>query len=285
MMRAWTADRRAGLAAALLGMALLTVAALAFGEATEMIPLLVAGPLLAAWRSGPGETAIAGAVAIFLALLIGVVEGTFLDARHVIGTLAVLVGAPLSILVVRAREGERVARRRTALLAHAGEVLDTEDPRGELDRIAAMAVPDIADLAVVDLREEDGTARAAAVISRDPRLARDLRTLRNRSPLPPDAEHPVSAVVRTGEAQLVPFMDDEQLARFAVSDAHRVFMQEWRYRSAIIVPLTARGRRVGALSWLRMAGREPFTRTELALAREVARRAGLAIDHARLFGA
>src|SRR5205085_4865146 len=103
--------------------------------------------------------------------------------------------------------------------------------------------------------------------------------------VPPGAEHPVSVVMRTGEAQLVPEMTDDDLARFAVSDRHREFMQTWAYRSAIVVPLSARGRRVGTLSWLRMRGRDPFGRSELNLAREVARRAGLAIDHARLFGA
>jgi serine phosphatase RsbU (regulator of sigma subunit)/PAS domain-containing protein len=284
-MRAWTADRRAGLAAALALTALVTLADLLLPDSTELIPLLVVVPLVAAWLTGPAETLIAGVAAVAAAVLVGAVESTFLTSAHVVGIVAVVVGAVLAVLVTRAREAERTARERTALLAHAGEVLDTRaDPQAELDEIASMAVPDLADLAVVDLVDDDGTARAAAVRAADPAMADALRALRDVSPVPPGAEHPVSLVVQTGEAQLVEEMSDDDLARFAVSDRHREFMREWAYRSAIVVPLTARGRRVGALSWLRFRGREPFGSSELTLAREYARRAGLAIDHRRLFG-
>jgi PAS domain S-box-containing protein len=283
-MRPWTADRRAGLAAALALTALVALADLLLADATELVPLLVAGPLLAAWLTGPRETGGAGAVAVAVAVLVGAIDDTFLSSRHVVGVLAVLVGAVLAVLVARAREAERTARRRTALLTHAGEVLDRrDDPRTELDEVADLAVPELADLVVIDLLEEDGTARAAAVRAADPKLAEALRVLRAASPVPAGVDHPVSVVVRTGEEQLVATMSDRDIGRFGVSDRHREFMREWGYRSAIVVPLSARGRRVGALSWLRLRGRDPFGRSELSLAREVARRAGLAIDHARLF--
>src|SRR3954471_18974884 len=285
-MRAWTADRRAGLGAAIALTVVIAIADLLLPDSTELIPLLVAGPLLAAWLTGPGETMVAAVAAVTAAVFVGAVESEFLTSGHVVGILAVLVGGVLAFLVAQARESERAARRRTALLAHAGEVLDTRgDPRGELGELAAMVVPEIADLVVIDLLEEDGTARAAAVCATEPELAEALRELRRQSPVPPGAEHPVSAVVRSGEEQVVREMSDRDIARFAVSDEHREFMRRWGYRSAIIVPLTARGRRVGALSWLRLSGSEPFGRSELNLALEFARRAGLAIDHARLFGA
>jgi serine phosphatase RsbU (regulator of sigma subunit)/PAS domain-containing protein len=284
-MPAWTADRRAGLAWALALTIAVAAADLLLAGGTELVPLLVAGPLLAAWLTGPRETGIAGIVAVTAALVVGAGDDMFLSSRHIVGVLAVAVGAVLAVLVANARDAERTARRRTALLAHAGEVLDTrDDPQAELDEIAGMAVPELADLAVVDLIDDDGNAHAEAVRAADPAMAEALRELRGAVPVAPGAEHPVSLVVQTGEAQLVPEMSDDDLARFAVSDRHRDFMREWAYRSAIVVPLTARGRRVGALSWLRFRGREPFGRNELSLAREFARRAGLAIDHRRLFG-
>jgi PAS domain S-box-containing protein len=285
-MQAWTADRRIGLAAALALTAIVTLADLLLPDSTELIPLLVVVPLFAAWLTGPDETLIAGVAAVVAAVFVGAVESMFLTSAHVVGILAVVVGAVLAVLVTRAREAERTARRRTALLAHAGEVLDTRaDPLGELDELAGMVVPEVADLVVIDLLEEDGTARAAAVRAADPELASALSALRAAAPVPPGGEHPVARVARTGEPQVVDEMSDDDIARFAVSDRHRDFMLRWGYRSAIIVPLTARGRRVGALSWLRLAGSEPYGRSELNLALEFARRAGLAIDHARLFGA
>src|SRR4051812_29772461 len=116
-MRAWTADRRAGLAAALALIVVVAFADLLVPESTELIPLLVAGPLLAAWLTGPGETLIAGAAALAAAVLVGALDSVFLESGHVVGILAVLIGATLAVLVARAREAERAARRRTALLA------------------------------------------------------------------------------------------------------------------------------------------------------------------------
>jgi PAS domain S-box-containing protein len=285
-MRAWKADRREGFAAALVLTAIVAVGDAALGATTEFIPLLVAGPLLAAWVSGVRETAITGVVSAVVAFLVGLAGDAFLTSRHIVGVLAVIVGSLLASLVVRAREAEREARRRTALLSHAGEVLDTRgDPISELDEIAGMAVPDLADLAVIDLQEDDGTVRAAAVRAADAEMAEALMKVRTAAPLPAGADHPVTVAVSTGEALLVPEMSDEDVARFAVSPEHHEFMRTRFYRSAVVVPLSARGRRVGTLSWLRLRGRESFTEAELALAREFARRAGLAIDHARLFGA
>jgi hypothetical protein len=121
-MRAWKADRREGFAAALVLTAIVAVGDAALGATTEFIPLLVAGPLLAAWVSGVRETAITGVVSAVVAFLVGLAGDAFLTSRHIVGVLAVIVGSLLASLVVRAREAEREARRRTALLSHAGEV-------------------------------------------------------------------------------------------------------------------------------------------------------------------
>src|SRR3954466_10667832 len=112
-MQAWTADRRAGFAAALGLTVAVALADLLAPDSTEFIPLLVAGPLLAAWLTGPRETVIVGIVAAVAAVVVGGLESDFLNSSHAVGIFAVLVGGTLAVLVARAREAERAARWRT----------------------------------------------------------------------------------------------------------------------------------------------------------------------------
>jgi PAS domain S-box-containing protein len=117
----------------------------------------------------------------------------------------------------------------------------------------------------------------------DPEVAAALRELRERHPLDPAGEHPVAIALRTGRPQLLPEMGDADLERFARSDEHLELMRRVRYRSATVLPLTARGRTAGVLSFLRLGTRRPFDEEDLAIGLDVARRAALALDNARLY--
>ncbi|HEY3187821.1 MAG TPA: GAF domain-containing protein, partial [Solirubrobacteraceae bacterium] len=193
--------------------------------------------------------------------------------------LALTIAAAISR---RARRREASARRRTALLAEAGELLDRRDPVGELGALARIAVPELADLCVIDLREDD-RLQVAAVGAADPALARELRELRGE--LSTHAHHPAAIALRTGEPQLIPELSDADLERWAPNEPYLRFMRETGYRSAIVVALTARGETVGSLGWIRLRNSAPYGEGDVHLAREFARRAGVAVDHARLFGA
>jgi serine phosphatase RsbU (regulator of sigma subunit) len=78
-------------------------------------------------------------------------------------------------------------------------------------------------------------------------------------------------------------MGPDELRTFAQSEEHYELMMRLRYRSAIVVPLTARGRTLGALSLLRMRDDTPYDRNDLLLAETLGRRAALAIENARLY--
>jgi PAS domain S-box-containing protein len=180
-------------------------------------------------------------------------------------------------------ERERLARRRSEFLARASRLLEAPpDPAEMLERIAELAVPDLAELCIVDL-VEDGELRRAAAKARDPEVAAALCAARRRFPLDAAGDHPVATVARTGEARLLPAMGDADLARFAAAPEHLELMRRLRYSSAIVVPLVARGRMLGALSCLRFAGDAPYVQDDLEVVAEIARRAALALDNARLF--
>lgn len=172
----------------------------------------------------------------------------------------------------------------TALLVETGATLSSSlDLATTMRRVAQLTVPTLADLCVIDLQDERGTISELAAASTDPQLARRLEGLRESHPLDPAGEHPVARVIRTGEAELLAEMSPQSLRSFAAGSDHARFMIESGYSSAVVAPLTARGRTLGALSTLRLSDSDPYDLEHLELVRELARRAALAIDNAQLF--
>jgi PAS domain S-box-containing protein len=177
------------------------------------------------------------------------------------------------------------------LLVEAGAALASSlDPQTTMREVAKLTVPRLADLCVIDLLDERGAINDVAVVAADEEIARGLEALRERAPLDPAGEHPVARVIRSGQPELLAEMADSSLRTFAETTTHAEFMIANNYRSAVVVPLQARGRTLGAISILRLAPEEPsgpaarpYDQADLELAWELARRAALAIDNARLF--
>jgi PAS domain S-box-containing protein len=170
------------------------------------------------------------------------------------------------------------------LLIEAGAVLASSlDLTTTMGQVARLTVPQLADLCVIDLRDKDGSIKDVAVAASDERLARGLEELRVDYPLDPDGEHPVAQVIRDGQAVLLAEMTNVLLSSFAQGSKHAQFMIDNGYRSAVVAPLLARERTLGALSVLRLGGGSAYTDEDMELVSELARRAALAIDNARLY--
>jgi PAS domain S-box-containing protein len=250
-------------------------------------------------------TARISALAIAIAVAFGAVDGIFGSARHAIQIVAIAIGGGLAAALASVRERLQAAeqaarhaeilargraaesehaRRRADLLARAGELLASGlDPAETLQRMTGLAVPDMAELCIVDLVDSDGAIRGAAVTGASEETAQALRELRWRFPLDPEGDHPVARVLRTGRPELLPELPDEELARIAASPEHYEFMMRLRYRSAVVAPLTARGRTHGVLSVLHISSDRTYDEDDLSVMTDLARRAALALDNARLF--
>ena len=155
--------------------------------------------------------------------------------------------------------------------------------------VAKLTVPQLADLCVIDLLDDDGKINDVAVIAANEEIALGLERLRAQFPLDPAGEHPVARVIRSGEPELLAEIADTSLRSFAQGSVHAQFMITHNYRSAVVAPLRARDRTLGTISILRLASSEPYGQAEkpygqedLELALELARRAAMAIDNARL---
>lgn len=180
-------------------------------------------------------------------------------------------------------EGED-AQRRLAFLAEASRLLSGSlDYARTLKRIADLAVPHLADWCVVDMLEEDGSLRHVAVAHTDPTKVEVAQELRRRYPPDPDAPGGIFEVIRTGEPALYREVPDELLEETAVDEEHLRLLRDLQMRSAMIVPLVARGRTLGTLSLVWAESERTYGERELAMATDLAARAAVAVDNARLY--
>lgn len=184
-----------------------------------------------------------------------------------------------------ARGGRRVGDRHgVELLVEAGAALgESLDLSTTMHEVARLTIPQIAELCVIDLRGDDGTITDVAVAAADEEVAQGLREMRGRYPIHPDSRHPVAQVLRSGEPALLAALSPDELRDYAQGAEHERFMVSAHYRSAVVAPLAARGRTLGTLSVIRLDNEAPYGQADLDLVAELARRAALAIDNARLY--
>ncbi|MGE5569868.1 MAG: GAF domain-containing protein [Rhodospirillales bacterium] len=184
----------------------------------------------------------------------------------------------------RMRAEAQAAERRAAFLADATALLGSSlDYETTLAQVARMAVPRIADWCSVSMVESDGSVRQLAVAHSDPERAKSLHELAERYPLAPDAPFGVPHVLRTGESNIVPDVTDTLLAVAARSEEHLELLRSPGIVSYMCVPVVARGRTLGAITFLSTQSGRRFGPDDLAIAEHLGRRAGLAIDNARLY--
>ena len=178
------------------------------------------------------------------------------------------------------------ARERLAILAAAGETLGSSlDYATTLRQVTELLVPTLADYCAVHVLDEDGTIRQLGLAHADPDKLSLVERLNELQPLVPHAETGVPAIIRTGESRRVSEITDDMLAAAANSDEHRQLLFQLGFRSYLGVPLVARGRSVGALSLITAESGRRYTEDDLRLAEDLAHRAALAVDNARLFEA
>jgi PAS domain S-box-containing protein len=167
-------------------------------------------------------------------------------------------------------------------LGEVGEVLTSSlEYAATVQRIADLCAGFLADYCVVHV-EEGGKLRAPGIAHADPRRAEILRGLLRRFPTAPEG-HPIVRVLRTGEPEMVPQVTAEYLEHISGSPEQLEMLRDLGLASVMVVPLQARGRTLGTLTLARSGSAVAYGAEELAVARELARRAALAVDNARLY--
>ncbi|HSC50906.1 MAG TPA: ATP-binding protein [Gaiellaceae bacterium] len=180
---------------------------------------------------------------------------------------------------------EQAMRERMTFLAEASELLASSlDYNRTLRRLARLCVPRLGDWCAIDMLGTDGEIKRLAVAHEDPEKVKWAYELQERYPPDPDALRGVPLVLRTGEPDFLPTIPQELLENaIGDDDELRRIVEELGLKSSIAVPLIARGRTLGALTLIAAETHPPFTQADFDLAIELARRAAVAVDNARLY--
>jgi PAS domain S-box-containing protein len=170
-------------------------------------------------------------------------------------------------------------------LAEAGPLLSSvvTDYEETLSRVAELAVPRLADWCSIDLRQADGSIKTIKVAHVDPEKVRLAEELGRRFPPDPNAPTGVPNVLRTGRSEIYQDISDEVLEVATVDPEQAEMARSLQLRSAIIVPLMARGKVLGAITMVFAESGRTYRAEDLALAEDLAVRAGLAMHNAELY--
>ncbi|HYP01862.1 MAG TPA: PAS domain S-box protein [Pyrinomonadaceae bacterium] len=177
----------------------------------------------------------------------------------------------------RAEEAERFLADATTIFTSSLEYEQT------LASVARRAVPYVADYCLVHMLEEDGSIRRMIVAHQDPAREAAWRDMQRRFPLDLNTPHTIAKVLRTGRAEIFSAVSDELMQQVIRNPVEISMLKEFDIKASMIVPLVARGRTIGALTFISSESARHYTDDDLALATELARRAAFAIDNARLY--
>jgi signal transduction histidine kinase len=183
------------------------------------------------------------------------------------------------------RDTAVASEERMRLLDEAGRILASSlDYETTVSAVARLAVPKFADWAGVDV-VVDGEIKQLAVAHVDPRKVEWARELSRKYPVDPAARTGVPAVIRTGRPHLTKTVTDEMLAATAVDADHLRMLREIGMYSVVIVPMIARDQVLGAKTLISSNPARHYDERDVSLMMELARRAAMAIDNARLYRA
>lgn len=172
---------------------------------------------------------------------------------------------------------------RLQFLSEASAILgESVDYQQTLRRAAEIAVPDLADWCVVDVLEWTGGITRVAVAHADPEKVAATRELWQRWPSDPARSGAVHEMTQRRGPLLVDRVTPEMLRAQAQDAEHLAFLESLDIRSVLVVPLEARGEVLGAFTLVQSESGRRFGRGDVEVAAELGRRAGAAIDVARL---
>jgi PAS domain S-box-containing protein len=182
-----------------------------------------------------------------------------------------------------ARIAAEAAERRAQFLAEASTIVASSlDHEATLAKVAQLAVPALADVAFVDVLDDDGSLHRVPVAHVDS-VPADLARRLQAFPPHPSRTDTLSDVLRTARPVLGSSLSDADVAAAAATPAHLAVLRELGVTSWIVVPLVARGQSLGVMTMLRTRGAQGYERADLETVEDLARRVASAVDNARLY--
>ncbi|MEO8607285.1 MAG: PAS domain S-box protein [Chloroflexota bacterium] len=181
-------------------------------------------------------------------------------------------------------EAEQLARRRVTFLAEASAVLSSSlDYQITLKNMAQLAVPMMADWCRIDLVNEQGELQLVEVAHVDPEKVKWVRSLEEKYPPNPHSARGIHQVIKTGETEYYADLSEDVATAAARDEEEKQILRQLGFKSVMIVPMSIRGSRIGAVTFVSSESGRHFSQDDVALAREIGHRSAVAVDNARLF--
>ena len=182
-----------------------------------------------------------------------------------------------------AAAAERLHRRRLEFLARINDELRFSVDRADLmRRVTQAAVPRLGDWCSIHVTDEDADAPFVEVAHVDPEMVAFARDLQERFPYDPEAEIGVPAVIRNGQTEFHPHIDDHLIEEADIPLEARQILRSLALQSAIVVPLRKRERVLGAMQFVTTVGSRPYDLDDVTLAEAVAVRIASSLENLRL---
>ena len=176
------------------------------------------------------------------------------------------------------------AEQRLRFLAEASTVLGSSlDYEQTLVAVSELAVPMLADWCSISVLEDDDTIKVVSWTHSDPERRRWADEMRTRRQVRLDDATPTAEVIRSGKPVLIREITDEIVARYRSEDAE--LARAMGVRSFVVVPFTSGAGTLGSIMLVSAESGREFDDDDVLLARELGRRAGAAIENARLYQA
>ncbi len=181
---------------------------------------------------------------------------------------------------------DRVEAQRRFLATASHLLAASLDYETTLSSVPRLAVPNVADACIVYILQPDRRIERLAMFAADDRRHRLLQELRASVPIALDSPgNSVARVMRSGTPELFPQVSVSELEAASDDPKVRALLEDLAIRSLLVVPLSARGRTLGAMAFIMSESGRQYDGADLDFAHDVAGRAALAIDNAVLFGA
>ncbi len=178
--------------------------------------------------------------------------------------------------------GTKALEWRLELLSRAGQQLSRSlDAMATLEAAARLVVPDLADLCMIDLVQDDGAVDRPLVVFADPKKQATLAERMRRVQAGPGVTTAQEATIASGEPMLLAEVPPEPPG--TRGDEPADLRRAAGVRSLMVIPLSAAGRTFGALSLASGESKRIFNQADVGLASELAGRVAVALDNARLY--
>jgi len=207
-----------------------------------------------------------------------------LVVRDAQGTPVRMIGVDIDVTARKQVElALRLSEERLRFLANASQkLINSLDYQFTLTQLARLVLPYLGDACIIDLADEHAIS-GMVVAHIDPQHEALLYEIRRAYPPQLGGTHPAAQVLRSGKPLMIDHVSQELLNQNIADDRQRMLVERLAPRSFMMVPLLLRGQTLGVIAIYATAAPRRYAADDLALLEELARRASIALDNARLY--